>query len=51
MRQKDDAVISKALNNLAEGELNKGEMKLFRSREIAVEDNVPKDTVHLYRRN
>lgn len=51
MRQKDDAVFSKALNNLAEGKLNEEERKLFCSREISVEDNLPKDTVHLYRTN
>lgn len=47
MRQKDDAVFSKALNNLAEGKLNEEEIKLFHSREIEVEENFSKDSSSL----
>lgn len=53
MRQKDDAVYAAALNRLAVGRLTQDDVKLFKSRDNKVTDNISNNhkTVHLYKTN
>ncbi|CAD6234316.1 GSCOCG00012386001-RA-CDS, partial [Cotesia congregata] len=51
MRQKDDFKFAEALNNLADGTLSKNDLKLFESRIVHNNNDIPKDAIHLFRTN